>query len=217
MVTFAFGWVVVIRYLTKLKRNSPAPLPGFVGSLLNSVGATILCLTPRPDPKSKLEKEGPEGAGEDGDVQELVDENKSMNQYQQDWEWLACLLDRIAFIAYFIVYLIFVGDFLWFHTCYNGTYIISSVHTLSWNKLNTLKPIYRFVFRIENLWFWSFLGYKCRCNWMHGALIKVVRRYLFSLRLIQCCNSCASAVTVGKAKCRSLLKATFYHQSFYLP
>lgn len=109
MVTFALGWVVLIRYLAKTKRNSPVPLPNFAEKLLNSGAANILCLNPRPQSKAESRRKCAETA-EDGDVSELVEEDSG--NHQADWEWLARLLDRIAFVAYFIAYNIFISAFL---------------------------------------------------------------------------------------------------------
>lgn len=112
MVTFALAWTVLIRYIAKTKRNTPIPLPEFVQSFLSSFAATVLCLNPRPQSKGqtlrKLEENA--GDGEDGDVSELVRGDE--NTIQEDWEWLARFLDRVAFFAYLIIYNIFIVAFL---------------------------------------------------------------------------------------------------------
>ncbi|CAL8135329.1 unnamed protein product [Orchesella dallaii] len=109
MVTFGLAWTVGIRYLAKTKRNSPVPLPEFLQSFLNSIGATVLCLNPRPTTKGQIQRKNTENSEEDGEVSELVEEDNSI---QEDWEWLARLVDRIAFIAYLITYTIFIVAFL---------------------------------------------------------------------------------------------------------
>lgn len=109
MVTFAFGWTVGIRYLAKTKRCSPLPLPGFIEKLLNSLAATVLCLTPRPQTKGHAQRKLEETTDEE-DVSELVGEGKS--DAQEDWEWLARLLDRIVFLGYLTTYIFFIAAFL---------------------------------------------------------------------------------------------------------
>ncbi|CAL8135333.1 unnamed protein product [Orchesella dallaii] len=108
MLTFALAWTVGIRYLAKTKRNSPVPLPEFLQSFLDSKGATVLCLNPRPTTKGQIQRKNTESSEEDGEVSELVQED---NLIQEDWEWLARLVDRIAFIFYLLTYIIFIIAF----------------------------------------------------------------------------------------------------------
>jgi len=107
MVTVALLWTILIRYIAKSKRNSPVPLPGFIQTLLGSVVATILCLNPRPTLKNGGQSSATTSGGGEGldDNDELM---KQENPYQEDWAWLAHLLDRIAFLAYLIVYTTFL-------------------------------------------------------------------------------------------------------------
>jgi hypothetical protein len=103
MVSVALVWTILIRYIAKTKRNSPVPLPSLVLSLLDSVLAKILCLNPRPTSEASGRNEAISSNNDDND--ELV---KQDNPYQEDWAWLAHLLDRVAFLMYLIVYITFI-------------------------------------------------------------------------------------------------------------
>lgn len=110
MVGFAFAWTVGIRYIAKMKRNSPLPLPDFVQTILNSAAATVLCVNPRPLTKGQSQRKEADNDGDDADASELVQEDD--RDSQEDWEWLARFLDRIAFVAYLITYTVFICAFL---------------------------------------------------------------------------------------------------------
>lgn len=96
MVSFSLAWTISLRYLAATKRTSPVPLPGFISGFLASFPAKILCIDPRPTAGAS--------ASETDDEGKLV---SSGNPHQADWAWLAHLLDRVAFVIYLIVYIIF--------------------------------------------------------------------------------------------------------------
>ncbi|ODN03049.1 Neuronal acetylcholine receptor subunit beta-3, partial [Orchesella cincta] len=110
MVTFGLAWTVFIRYIAKTKRISPVPLPAALQTFLNSPAGTILCLNLRPTTKAQIQRKNTENSEDDGDVSELVEEDN--NSVQEDWEWLARLVDRLLFIIYLITYTIFIVAFL---------------------------------------------------------------------------------------------------------
>jgi len=101
MVSVALVWTICLRYLAATKRTSPVPLPGFIESFLASFPAKILCLDPRPAAGSVSSETDDEG--------KLV---SGGNPNQADWAWLAHLLDRVAFVFYLIVYIIFYAAML---------------------------------------------------------------------------------------------------------
>lgn len=102
MVTAAFAWTVGIRYLAKTRRELPIPI--FVRTFLDSCLATVLCLKPRFQNKGHHDGEWKSDDDESGLV--------GTSSVQEDWEWLARCLDRVAFLFYLVVYLIFVFTFI---------------------------------------------------------------------------------------------------------
>ncbi|CAL8121932.1 unnamed protein product [Orchesella dallaii] len=111
MLAFALVWTVCLRYLAATKRDSPVPLPSFITGFLASFPAKILCLDPRPT-TGRRENTGSEG-NEQGDGAANGNPNpfgsgvEKNNPFQDDWAWLAHLLDRVAFMVYLIIYMIF--------------------------------------------------------------------------------------------------------------
>lgn len=111
MLSFALIWTVCLRYLAATRRTSPVPLPGFIQSFLESIPAKILCLDPRPSTgerpdgtDSGPDNEQSDGAGNGNPFGTGVDKK---NPFQEDWAWLAHLMDRVVFMIYLIVYLCF--------------------------------------------------------------------------------------------------------------
>jgi hypothetical protein len=108
MIAVALVWTVCLRYLAASKRTSPVPLPGFIQSFLGSLPAKILCLDPRPTNSSQsndaIRANGEPGTDGSVDTGKLVGDG---NPYQEDWAWLAHLLDRVAFLIYLVMYLFF--------------------------------------------------------------------------------------------------------------
>lgn len=117
MLAYALVWTICLRYLAATRRNSPVPLPGFIQGFLESLPAKILCLDPRPATGGKRGEEGSTSGvgGEDGAEGGGTGNGnpfgsgveKSGNPFQEDWAWLAHLLDRIVFVVYLVVYLCF--------------------------------------------------------------------------------------------------------------
>lgn len=112
MLAYALFWTICLRYLAATKRDSPVPLPSFIQSFLESVAAKILCLDPRPSTGRKQQNvEGSSNNDEPGENQgngnPFGTGVEKTNPYQEDWAWLAHLLDRVAFVVYLVVYFVF--------------------------------------------------------------------------------------------------------------
>ncbi|ODM96857.1 Acetylcholine receptor subunit alpha-type acr-16 [Orchesella cincta] len=109
MLAFALVWTVCLRYLAATKRDSPVPLPSFIMGFLESLPAKILCLDPRPTTgrRENTGAEGNEQSDGTGTANPFGSGVEKKNPFQDDWAWLAHLLDRVAFMVYLVIYLIF--------------------------------------------------------------------------------------------------------------
>lgn len=112
MLAFALIWTVCLRYLAATKRNSPVPLPSFIQGFLESLPAKILCLDPRPSTGGGRQDVESAENNEQSDRKPLGNDMGRSNPFQEDWAWLAHLLDRVVFLIYMVAYLIFYAALL---------------------------------------------------------------------------------------------------------